>query len=154
MPLPLQYGERIHCLDFKTGTRKNCSINFLVHSHNPIHLVLFSFGDGRGVLDFVVLNVLHQVLIMFLSSFRWILNMFLKFSMCYPTCSQYHLFLSHMVCLTLSSWNLCCNLYNLSFVMNNTTKWETSKFQSCFAMVTWIRPIAKKTSELERPTPN
>jgi hypothetical protein len=72
MPLPLQYGERIHCLDFKTGTRKNCSINFLVHSHNPIYLVLFSFGDGRGVLDFVVLNApsSHYVPIKFSMDFK------------------------------------------------------------------------------------
>jgi hypothetical protein len=69
-----------------------------------------------------------------------VLNMFCKFPMCSPSCSQEHLTLFHMVCPTLSSWNLLLGGWILGI--------EESYYVSMFWMntFTWGRLQSLKTS--------
>ncbi len=79
-----------------------------VHPRSPIFVIL---GKGAKVLDFLDSSCSWCVPIKFsLCShevFQFVPNMFLKFPMCSPTCFQYHLTLSHTLCIIFYSCNLC-----------------------------------------------
>ncbi len=123
MPLPLVYTEngKEHMY-----AKKFLATNDVNHAHNES---FFSFGGGWGCVGLFSTMCSRQV--------PWFFYIFLKFPVCSPTCSQYHVTLSHMFCPMLCSWKFF--RWSIATYMFLCLKWiflccKISKFSKTFMM--------------------